>query len=556
MKLNIFTRIIVGLLFLGSIISSCSEDYLVEEPPHIIAAESLYESVDGFENGLNGMYSLVRKQREGRNGPNYLLGEIMMNGNDNLCTNHADGFARVAQQWGERNNPTNWDMVATFDWAYEIVNAANTLIHRAEQSDINWAANGMTAEENKNRILAEAHAIRAWAYRHLAFLWGDVPLSLEESKGSNVKTDWQRAPVEEVWAQVKKDLLFSEKYLAIEPSVEGKISKGAVQHYLAELYLVGNQPDSALFWANKCIDTPEYQLITERYGVKSDQPGVPFMDMFYPGNTNRSEGNTESLWTWQYEFEIAGGGGSIMRRWHISRYNDININGVTPLELTFDRGGRPRARMALTKFAIDLYAEGDDRGSQYAVRKFYILKDADQNDTGKADQLPEGYNYGDTIKMDWSEDITYETRNRRDWPHSRKWEVSHAGDVNGNENFNDQAYLRLADTYLLKAEAQLKLGDEAGAAETINVVRRRANAPEISSGDVDIDFILDERSRELVVEEERRYTLLRTGKWLERTRLYNHNGGQYVTERDKLFPIPQKVIDANLTYPMEQNTGY
>jgi len=114
----------------------------------------------------------------------------------------------------------------------------------------------------------------------------------------------------------------------------------------------------------------------------------------------------------------------------------------------------------------------------------------------------------------------------------------------------------LADTYLLKAEAQFLLGDLTGAAETINVVRRRANASEISSDQVDIDFILDERSRELVLEEHRRFTLLRTGKWVERPRKYNQNGGQHITLRDTLFPIPQSVIDVNLTYKMRQNSGF
>jgi hypothetical protein len=74
---------------------------------------------------------------------------------------------------------------------------------------------------------------------------------------------------------------------------------------------------------------------------------------------------------------------------------------------------------------------------------------------------------------------------------------------------------------------------------------------------VDIDYILDERARELMVEGPRRYTLLRTGKWAERTRLYNTWGGETIDpERDILLPIPQSVIDANLTKKMPQNPGY
>ena len=102
----------------------------------------------------------------------------------------------------------------------------------------------------------------------------------------------------------------------------------------------------------------------------------------------------------------------------------------------------------------------------------------------------------------------------------------------------------------------MKLNETDDAAEVINKLRRRANASEISAGDVTLDFILDERSRELFSEEHRRYTLLRTGKWFERTKLHNKVASPNIVERDKLFPIPQRVIDANLTKEMEQNPDY
>lgn len=74
-----------------------------------------------------------------------------------------------------------------------------------------------------------------------------------------------------------------------------------------------------------------------------------------------------------------------------------------------------------------------------------------------------------------------------------------------------EPYLRLAETYLIKAEVELKLNQPGLAANTINGLRRRANETEISAGDVTLDLILDERSRELIFEEHRRYTLRRTG---------------------------------------------
>ena len=68
--------------------------------------------------------------------------------------------------------------------------------------------------------------------------------------------------------------------------------------------------------------------------------------------------------------------------------------------------------------------------------------------------------------------------------------------------------------------------------------------------------IARELLRELIMDEHRRYTLLRTNKWLERTALYNTHGGKFVAEKDRLFPIPPVVIDANLTQDMPNNPSY
>lgn len=554
MKRNNHILLLISAVFL---LSGCSQDWLDEKPPHLITTESLYASYEGFETGLNGLYALVRQERDGRSSTNYLRAEVFMNGTDNMTANHRDGFARVAEDWVNQNNPFNADIGSTFTWLYQIVNAANTIINQAQsRNDIDWSGGLRSEEENKNAVLAEARAMRAWAYRHLTYGWGDVPLNLEESLGSNIKTDWSRTPIQEVRNQMKSDWIFAQQYLESEPSVRGKISKGAVQHYLAELYLAVNQPDSALYWADQCINNPAYELITERYGVKSDQPGVPFMDMFYDGNSNREEGNKEGLWIWQYEYETIGGGRSIMRRWHSSRYADISVGGVRPLQYTVERGGRGLARISLTKWAIDNYEPQDDRATNFAIRKYFILKDASENAPAAADRLPAGYEYGDTIFLDWEEDITADSKNRVNWPFVRKWESTIESNLQEAGQYNDQIYLRLAETYLLKAEAQFLLGESANAAETLNIIRERSNASPISADEVSIDFILDERSRELLYEEHRRHTLLRTGKWLERVRKFNHNGGQLAAERDRLFPIPQSVIDANLTEEMNQNPGF
>ena len=116
--------------------------------------------------------------------------------------------------------------------------------------------------------------------------------------------------------------------------------------------------------------------------------------------------------------------------------------------------------------------------------------------------------------------------------------------------------LRLAETYLLRAEAYLGAGNAQKAAEDINAVRERAKAKPISASDVTLDYILDERARELVYEEPRRITLHRTGKLVERVRKYNELNSSEIQDIHGLWPIPNSFIEANVSAKIEQNPGY
>jgi len=531
-------------LFLLLIAFACSEDELIENPPHILAADNLYLDMAGFEAGINGLYAQFRRERAGQSwgSANDLLIDPALSGTDNCYGNHRAGWARIGNDWGTRNIPTENHYRDFWNWLYSTINAANTIIERAENPDVDWT------ESEKNKILAEARFFRAWCYRHLTFMWGDVPLNLNESSGSNIITDWERTPVAQVRQQMEADLLFAEQHLPDLPEIDGRISTAVVQHYLAELYLTMGDAAKAKVKADLAIANPNFSLITERFGVAANNPGTPFSDMFINGNTNWSEGNTEVLWNVQCELEVIGGGYNIMRRWCRNRlYSGFKPEGVSnAVQFSVENGGRGIGRIGPTRFAMELYEDGDDRGSDAMWWTYAVYNNPDA--------LPEGAAVGDTFWIDWQG----RDEEERDyyWPSTAKWDYANPNDLSGSRSYNDIIYLRLADTYLLLAEAQLKLNDAAGAAETINILRRRANASEISAGDVDIDFILDERSRELWSEEHRRYTLLRTGKWFERTQMHNKVGGPNITDRDKLFPVPQEVIDANLTTPMEQNPGY
>jgi hypothetical protein len=529
-------------LMLSIILSGCSDDWLDEKIPHIMSTETIYGNIDGFEIGLNGLYGLVREEYENKNRVQYLQAAMFTAGNDNSTTNMVgpSGYCLpVVMFWADQNNSMVEDYADTWIWLYSIINSANTIIGRAEtRTDIDWGDE--EPENRKNLVIANAKTLRAYAYRHLTYGWGDVPLSLIES-GEIIKTDWERTPVEEVRRQIMSDLLFAEKHIAVRPALEGRITKGAVQHYLAEMYLVLNKPDSALFWANKVINTPEYKLITQRFGVNKDKPGVIFSDMFADGNTNYGQGNTEVLWVYQFALQTIGGGACEWTNYFGSRYSEFVRDGIAPIQLTNERGARGRSRQSATKWFLDSYEPEDDRGSNYCLRKFFILKDAATNAPYPADRLPPGYSYGDTLWLNWEEDINPNNTKVHDWPWPRKREAgANPADPSGRSTFSNQIRLRLAETYLLKAEAELLTGNSEAAASSINVIRRRSNASEITAADVDIDFILDERSRELMMEEDRRWQLLRTGKWLERLRKYNHNGGQFATERDQIPSLTVK----------------
>ncbi|GAA3594175.1 RagB/SusD family nutrient uptake outer membrane protein [Flavivirga amylovorans] len=568
MKKYITAKVISRIVILVTVLfsTSCNEDEVLNTvPKNLVGPDALYTTAGGLETGLNGLYALVRIERAGvesdfsGNGNNMLLSSTMIGGTDNIYGNRPLGIERFLNEWGDRslNGSTIRYFTGVFDWLYNIIASANILINRAE------GISGVSPED-LNRILGEARTIRAWAYRHLTFLFGDVPLNLEEITGDNFRDDWQRNSVEDIRAAMRADLEFAVANLPENHISNGKIIKAVAQHYLAELLIM--EADAGRATYQEAIDVAldaingSRSLVRSRYGVNAAMPGTPFSDMFLKGNSNPNEGNTEVLWVFQYANFIELGspaGTSIMRRWLHSEYGSTS-DGAQGLTYTVERGGRGLNRISATKFQFDLYRDNlgniiDDRGDEHAWRLSFTLKQHSLIDPDLSDDpLLPGQSYGDTVEMIISEEATAQ-RNRA---FVRKWDDAPEENPRFEKTVQDQIYLRLADTYLLLAEAYFKNGDNTNAAFYINELRGRANAPLISPGDVTLDYILDERARELFSEEHRRYTLLRNNKWVERTNLYNKVVGNINPNRDRLYPIPQNFIDSNVGAPIEQNPGY
>ncbi|MFN8345407.1 MAG: RagB/SusD family nutrient uptake outer membrane protein [Spirosomataceae bacterium] len=150
-------------------------------------------------------------------------------------------------------------------------------------------------------------------------------------------------------------------------------------------------------------------------------------------------------------------------------------------------------------------------------------------------------------------------------------------DPSRGSNFNDPStrpvvITRFSEVYLVGAEAYLMSGNKAKAAELLNFIRQRAayrktntaaqnaaaaTAMTITADDVTVDFILDERSRELFGEWMRYHDLVRTKSLVRRIKAWNNEAGPYVKDFHMLRPIPQSQIDRTVEGPkFPQNPGY
>ena len=572
---------------------SCSEKMLEEMPKTEMTAENLYVDEVGFELGLNGLYSLVRCEREGYGhtdsfGDTGLRALMYTGGTDNFtCGAGAAGeFSAIFKDWATANVATDKSLASVFSWLYNVVLSANTVIAYADKAQFTWKT-GV-----KDRIEAEARLVRAWAYRHLSYMWGPVPLVDKEVTGDTFRTDYTREPVSAVRDFIIEDLKFAVEHLPWTPVQPGRAGKGAAYTYLAEMYLAQAGIDNydtelltkARDAADACITQGPHALITERLGSGR---GSAFMDQFAPENVNIESGNTEALWVLQWDQTSVGGGDNLMRFSFKPKF-DGSGKVATGVELSYmdeSRGGRGFARTATTKWALELYdassdvAHGirDQRGDEYAIAKYFIIGNQDvissKGVNAKTGQL---FAVGDTVYIGCSKaaDAGLVAKSCMDsfsglksgssegdssnWPFILKSNYCDPGYPKANESHQDQVFLRLAETYLLRAEANFKLGDASAAAADINALRDRAHALNVSAGDVSLGLILEERSRELLGEEQRRYTLQRTlapadfVTWIK-ARNKKDSG---MTERDYYFPVPQNVIDANIDRKMEQNPGF
>ncbi|GAA3619289.1 RagB/SusD family nutrient uptake outer membrane protein [Flavivirga jejuensis] len=541
-------KILILLTVIGSVfMSSCNEDtFLLEEPKDDIFAENLFLNYDGFENGLNALYALVREDRLSQN--NVTRAALWQMGTDNAFVN---GGAAQTDPFNNYNdlNSENSLVASNFNLLYKIINSSNLIINRAETTDVDWMG-GNEANDliNQNKIIGQARLIRAWSYRHLRYGWGAVPLSLQEIDGTTYRNDWERNSIAEINAQMEIDLTFARDHLEMKEQT-GKVNSAVASTMLAELYLDMGEDSKAETEALRVINSSEYQLMTSRFGVNVSETGNAFSDIF--DNPKPEDGNKEVLWVMNNAYaDVVGSESGYVKNTWTPHYGKDNVLKKLDLDSLYTyNGGKGAGRISVSDAAFDWYESFDDRYSEHAVKKYYIYP------------ADEGATTFDIIKYtstDFDEDSDLE--DNYIWPWVRKWEYNDPvvfGNASNASQYDDQMFMRLAETYLLAAEALMKQNKNDRAADYLNILRARSNASAISGADVTLDFILKERSRELVTEEYRRHTLVRTDKFYEWAIMYNPRlDASKVNEYNEYLPIPQGIIDANTGIPMEQNTGY
>jgi len=170
-----------------------------------------------------------------------------------------------------------------------------------------------------------------------------------------------------------------------------------------------------------------------------------------------------------------------------------------------------------------------------------------------------------TFDEDWSlwrTDVSVNSPNINIFPVPWKIDDNLRSSLNATNGSRDFIVFRLGETYLLAAEAMLgRDGNGSNAVDYINTIRERAAWPGkeadilVTAGEVDLDYILDEWSRECFGEQSRWLDLKRTGKLLERVKAYNHYAAPNIQAFHLLRPIPANQI-IRCTNDYEQNTGY
>lgn len=569
-------------------LSACNEkEYLTEQVYSLYSTENALVSESDFQAMVNHLYFMIKRSNvfcATQDVTNQLRG----------CNDYAYYDSDVTWTNGKPTpkggndiknflTPSNTKLHTAWPNIWDLICNANVVISRIDDSSV--------AEARKAVLKGEALFARSWAYLFLANIYGGMPLLEEELAAP--RRDYTRATREATYKFALDGFSQAAGLLPdIDKAGDGKANKQICQHFMCECNICLKDYTEAVKCADAVINYPGCSLMTARFGKLADKPGDVYWDLFRNGNYNYSEGNHEGLFVYQVDYGNPAslydnlGDYDYFIRDYNCRYMKFNAkldktDGSVALFSSYAVAGlcgRAYGYLHPTDhFLKDIWEgmDGDIRNSEYNIMRDVRLN-GDKKKLGdyygkwlvKDGVLDEAIKNGFEPKaMFWWPFLTKVANTVYDWPENEK--VSplepdefygfRTNEKNGNglgrdHSHKDSYMARLAETYLLRAEAYVLAGKADKAAEDINVLRDRAHAPHVT-GTVDLDYVLDERMRELYCEETRTETLLRTGKFVERTKKYN-DVTVGLESFNNLFPIPYDVIENNALATFEQNPGY
>ncbi|NBR55551.1 MAG: RagB/SusD family nutrient uptake outer membrane protein [Chitinophagia bacterium] len=583
------------------VVSSCNKDWLTPKPLSIYSPENTFVDATGFKAALGASAKNIRDEFFGDGSPiitESIFSDISVEGTDDKTgpAQNMDLQIRPDAQLNSGDfNRIGW----YWDQEWIGVRMANTIITRLP------LAKSLTDAE-RNSFMGQAYFFRAYNYYRLTNQFGDVPCPITEI--TTAKVDFATVKRDVILKRMKTDLEYAVQYVPWTAD-KGTVNRGACYHLLTKINLALGLFDDAIASSTALINNGTYKLMTNRFGVDAGiaSKNVTW-DLHRPDN-KAAAANTEVLMLVTDRLGSAGafgvgtGLGTRIMRQAVPGIS-IGTNIVTPngkagaaatggneidIMNLYGRGiGRCRSTPYEYKDiwddAKDLRHDSTSGNYMFMENVRYFapaLKTSDPTYYGARMQL-----YDSKGKLLCADTL----RSWYPWPHYKLYVPdTEANPMQGGHS--DWYVFRLAETYLLRAEAYVWKGDMANAAADINVVRTRAKcSPYTASQVTGIGTILDERARELYWEEPRKTELTRiayifasTGKSyngktytlsafstsnfmidriLEKNIFYRtnfvtlHNDMMKISQYHVLWPIPQSAILGNTGGRINQNVGY
>ncbi|WP_109674195.1 RagB/SusD family nutrient uptake outer membrane protein [Dyadobacter jejuensis] len=532
---------------------SCSVSVLDEEVVSGIGNNYL-NTPTGFNDGVNAVYSTLRDWYGTERGNNFTIF-----GTDTY-QNGADGSHKFINTYDGGFDARSAHAREVWDLLYQGINAANAVIERSV------AVEGLSESVRKQRV-AEVKVLRAHYYFILTQTYGGVDLRLTETVAPTKAAT--RASIAEMYAAITKDI--EEAIPDLEDKARssdyGRVTKAVAENMLSIIYLTKATSEAKAADDYSKAETLAKNVINN-YGIKlvSD-----FAQVHQQGN----EKNDEVIFSVQYTGDpLTNGGGNNSHVFFLMEYD------VLPGMQRDVVNGRPFKRYRPTEFTLNevfVNRQVDSRYYKTFKDVYYSNKPGVFNTTFDKSKAQVTFALGDTAIFDPGYEMSpaemakkpYQVLvpsaySERVFPALRKHIDGARADRTQFEGTRDYIVYRLAETYLVLAEAQLKQGKTAEATQNVNIVRRRAAWPgkvdqmEITAADMTMDFLIKERERELLGEQKRWFDLKRWGLLVERVKKYNPQAAPNIQDFHVLRPIPQNQIDrvegGASAFP--QNTGY